>query len=209
MLLGTAVSFAISALSYALWGEQITSGLSSIATGGTAIYTGASLCAFGPIGCFAGGALIMMGGATSIFGANEIVDAVTGINYIQNWTGMNDNTYNNLYIGLNVASLIGSLAGITGMHVASNRILNNIAQNPPTIQNYSLRQIKTYGNYSYHWTPGTLKKGQHIGQGYTLSINYDGRYIQWHPGTQYHFSSLPYWKVSSGRLGAKRYFYIG
>lgn len=51
--------------------------------GSTAISTGISLCAFGPWDIAAGVVLMVVGGLTIAFGANEIVDGVTGTNYIQ------------------------------------------------------------------------------------------------------------------------------
>ena len=86
------ISFAISSLIgwglSTVFGSQIAGGISSIAGGGTAISTGISLLAFGPAGIIAGVALIGVGAVTIAFGANEIVDGITGINLIQNWTGL-------------------------------------------------------------------------------------------------------------------------
>lgn len=42
-----------------------------------------------------------------VFGANEIVSAATGTNYIQQWTGMSDTAYGWTYFGLNIASSVG------------------------------------------------------------------------------------------------------
>ena len=63
------------------------------------------------------------GGIGSVAGA-------TGTNYIQQWTGWNNDTYNGLYIGLNIASSIGSIVGNISMKFASTAKLNAIIKNP-------------------------------------------------------------------------------
>ena len=192
-----------------IFGAQIAGGISSIAGGGTAISTGINLMAFGPWGIVAGIALIAIGITTIVFGANEIVAGTTGINYIQEWTGMSDGLYNGLYIGLNFVASIGSVVGNVGMKYASNKILNNIIQNPSQIKNYKLWQIKTYGKYTTQWSVGTLNRGNAAGKGYVLRQTYDGRYIQWHPaGSTWHTNQNPYWKISSGSLGKMWFDYI-
>ena len=193
-----------------LFGSQIAGGIGSIGGGATAISTGISLCAFGPWGIVAGIALMAVGGLTIAFGANEIVDGVTGTNYIQNWTGWSDEVYNGVYIGLNVASAVGSIAGNIGMRIASNHILKGIVNNPESVQQYRLWQLKTYGKYTTQYVPGTLRKGEHIGQGYTLTHVKGGPngYIQWHPGSRHHYNGLPYWKVTSALGGTWRGLYL-
>ena len=193
-----------------MFGSQIAGGIGSISGGGAAISTGIRLCAFGPWGMVAGISLMFVGGATIVMGANEIVDGATGVNYIQNLTGCNDATYNSIYTGLNVVSALGSVAGNIGMRIASNHILNNIVKNPQQIQQYKLWQIKTYGGYSSQYISGTLRKGGHIGQGYTLTNASGGPkgYIQWHPGSRHHFNGLPYWKVTSSIGGTWRGLYL-
>ena len=95
------------------------------------------------------------------------------------------------------------------MRYASNKILNNIIQNPSQITNYKLWQIKTYGRYTTQWNVGTLNKGNAAGKGYALRQTYDGRYIQWHPaGSTWHINQNPYWKLSSGALGKMWFDYI-
>ena len=80
--------FAVSSLAMwgvsELFGTQIAGGIGSVSGGATAISTGISLCAFGPWGIVAGITLMEVEGLTIAFGANEIVDGVTGTNYIQN-----------------------------------------------------------------------------------------------------------------------------
>ena len=188
---------------------QAIGGVGSISSGYGAISTGVSLCAFGPWGIAAGVTLMVIGAGTMAFGANEIVDAAFGVNYIQEWTGMSDSTYAGLYLGLNIASAVGTIAGNIGMRIASNRILNNIIQNPSKITNYKLWQIKTYGRYTNQWSVGTLNKGNAAGKGYVLRQTYDGRYIQWHPASStWHINQNPYWKISSGALGKMWFDYI-
>ena len=138
LAIGSLVSWGLSEI----FGGQIAGGISSVAGGGTAISTGISLCAFGPWGIAAGIALMAIGMITVAFGANEIVARATGNNYIQQWTGMEDELYNGLYFGLNIASSVGSIAGNIGMRIASNKILNNIVKDPASVQKYRLRQLK-------------------------------------------------------------------
>ena len=209
-LIGLAVTSLVSWGLSKIFGAQIAGGIGSIASGGTAISTGISLMAFGPWGIVAGIALMAVGGLTIAFGANEIVDGVTGTNYIQNWTGWSDGVYNGVYIGLNIASAVGSIAGNIGMRITSNHILKGIVNNPESVQQYRLWQLKTYGKYTTQYVPGTLRKGEHIGQGYTLTHVKGGPngYIQWHPGSRHHYNGLPYWKVTSALEGTWRGLYL-
>ena len=200
------IMFAVGALATwaagELFGHQLVGGIGSTANGVGAIGTGISLMAFGPWGIAAGILMIGIGVATAGFGVNEVVDHFTGTNYIQSW-GMSDSLYNGLYIGLNIASGVGQIAGNIGMRYASNRILNSIVSDPTKVQNYSLWQMKTYGRYTTQYNVGALTRGSHKGQGYTLTnkVNPSNGYIQWHPGSRWHFNGSPYWKVTSG-LGA-------
>ena len=134
---------------------------------------------------------MVVGSLTIAFGANEIVDGITGTNYIQEWTGWSDDLYNGVNIGLNVASTVGSIAGNIGMKIASNNILNNIVKNPQGINQYKLWQLKTYGKYTTQWQVETLSKGKNIGGGYKL-INNKDRLISWSPKSGHH-GNVPYW----------------
>ena len=206
LLIGYAISSFIAWGLSELLGAQMASGIGSISGGGTAVSTGVNLLAFGPWGVVAGITLIVIGGTTIAFGANEIVDGITGTNHIQDWIGWDDERYNGVYRALNIASSVGSIAGNVGARIASNNILNNIVKNPKRVQQYQLWQIKTYGRCSSQYIPGTLRKGEHIGQGYNLT-NVGGApkgYIQWHPGSRHHFNGRPYWKVSSSLGGTWR-----
>ncbi len=192
-----------------LFGHQLVGGIGSTANGVGAIGTGISLMAFGPWGIAAGILMIGIGVATAGFGVNEVVDNFTGTNYIQSW-GMSDSLYNGLYIGLNIASGIGQIAGNIGMRYASNRILNSIVSDPTKVQKYNLWQMKTYGRYTTQYNVGALTRGSHKGQGYTLTnkVNPSNGYIQWHPGSRWHFNGSPYWKVTSGLGGTWRGLYL-
>lgn len=90
---------------------QAIGGASSIANGWGAFSTGMSILGLGIPGLIGGIALMLVGGATMVFGANEIVSAATGTNYIQQWTGMSDTAYGWTYLGLNLASSVGQIAG--------------------------------------------------------------------------------------------------
>ena len=153
--------------------------------------------------------LMAVGGFTVAFGANEIIDGAFGTNYIQQWTGWSDDVYNDVYIGLNIASAVGSIAGNIGMRLRANTILNNIIHNPSKVNDYKLWQLKTFGKYTSLYTPGSLKKGLHAGQGYTLTNNKNASlgYIQWHPGGGHHGPS-PYWKITSSFNKAARFDYL-
>ena len=90
---------------------QAIGGMGSMANGYGAISTGVSLMRLGGWATVAGFGLIAIGAGTMAFGANEVVDAVTGTNYIQKWTGMSDSAYAWSYLGLNFASSVGQAAG--------------------------------------------------------------------------------------------------
>jgi len=90
---------------------QAIGGASSLINGYGAISTGISILGLGTPGLIGGLALIIVGGTTTIFGANEIVDSMNGTNYIQTWTGMSDSAYGWTYVGLNIASGIGQVVG--------------------------------------------------------------------------------------------------
>lgn len=90
---------------------QLIGGVSSISNGWGAFSTGMSILGLGVPGLIGGIGLMLIGSATMLFGANEIVTATTGTNYIQKWTGVDDATYAWSYFGLNLASSIGQIAG--------------------------------------------------------------------------------------------------
>ncbi len=90
---------------------QAIGGASSIANGWGAFSTGLSILGLGIPGLIGGIDLMLVGGATMAFGANEIVAAATGTNYIQQWIGMSDTAYGWTYFGLNLTSSIGQIVG--------------------------------------------------------------------------------------------------
>lgn len=110
-LIGLAVSSLVTWGLSEIFGAQIVGGASSMVNGYGAITTGLGLLSFGPVGWVAGGLLIIAGAGAMIIGANEIVDGITGTNYIQEWTGWSDDLYNGLYIGSNIVSSVGTIAG--------------------------------------------------------------------------------------------------
>ena len=208
-LIGFAISSLVGWGLSEILGSKIAGGIGSVGGGTAAVSTGINLCAFGPWGIAAGIALMAVGGLTVALGINEIVDGTTGTNYIQNWFGWSDNVYNGVYISMNIASAVGSIAGNISMRFASNQILNTIVQDPSKINNYKLGQIRTFGEYSSVYSPGTLKRGSHVGQGYTLTHNENASlgYIQWHPGGGHH-GPLAYWKITSSFNKAARFYYL-
>ena len=94
-------------------GSTIGGGIGSMLNGYGAISTGLSMFSFGVPGIIAGVGLIAIGGATMAMGANEVVSGITGTNYLRDLMG--EELYDGLYIGLNVASSIGTIAGRLGM----------------------------------------------------------------------------------------------
>ena len=110
-LIGLAVSSLVTWGLSEIFGAQIVGGASSMVNGYGAITTGLGLLSFGPVGWVAGGLSIIAGAGAMIIGANEIVDGITGTNYIQECTGWSDDLYNGLYIGSNIVSSVGTIAG--------------------------------------------------------------------------------------------------
>ena len=105
---------------------QAIGGVGSMANGYGAISTGISLMSLGGWAAVAGLCLTAIGFGTMAFGANEVVDAMTGTNYIQKWTGMNDSAYVWSYLGLNFASSIGQAAGnVYRLHATREIRLNH------------------------------------------------------------------------------------
>ena len=101
---------------------QAIGGMGSMANGYGAISTGVSLMRLGGWATVAGFGLIAIGAGTMAFGANEVVDAATGTNFIQNWTGMSDSAYAWSYLGLNIASSIGTGLGERYVQVKTRTI---------------------------------------------------------------------------------------
>ena len=131
MIIGGSLGLIANAVSPAI--SQAIGGASSIANGWGAISTGISLLSLGVPGIIAGIGLMLVGGVTMAFGANEIVSAATGTNYIQQWTGMSDSAYGWIYFGLNMTSSIGTIAGnayLTYIRISTLRGLESATYGP-------------------------------------------------------------------------------
>lgn len=131
LIIGGSLGLISNAVSPAI--SQAIGGASSMANGWGAISTGISLLSFGTPGIIAGIGLMLVGGATMAFGANEIVAAATGTNYIQQWTGMSDSAYGWVGFGLNVASSVGTIAAnayLTYIRISTLRGLESATYGP-------------------------------------------------------------------------------
>ena len=95
---------------------KVLGGLGTISVGASAISTGISMFGCGPVGWILGVISIGVGVATVAIGANEVVNGVTGVNYLREWTGMSQETYDALYLGLNIASTVCTIAGQAVRH---------------------------------------------------------------------------------------------
>ncbi|MCL1886052.1 MAG: hypothetical protein FWF98_04795 [Dehalococcoidia bacterium] len=117
----------ISLISYAVEPQiaQFIGGATSIMNGYGAVSTGISLWSYGLPGQIAGTALILIGGATMALGTNEMAGAITGKNYIQEWTGMSDTAYGLSYLGLNLASGASSFGGRMYMRHAGTSTISS------------------------------------------------------------------------------------
>lgn len=98
---GMIVSGTVSLLSDEL--SQIMSGLGTISTGLNCIMVGLT-CFTCPWGCVLGAIDIVVGAATVAVGMNDIATVVTGRNFIRELTGMSEQAYFWMSLGLNVAS---------------------------------------------------------------------------------------------------------
>ena len=98
---GMIVSGTVSLLSDEL--SQIMSGLGTISTGLNCIMVGLT-CFTCPWGAVLGVVDIVVGAATVAVGMNDIATAVTGRNFIRELTGMSEQAYFWMSLGLNIAS---------------------------------------------------------------------------------------------------------
>ena len=159
------------------FGSQIGGGIGSMANGWGAISTGLSLFSYGFAGVMAGGVMVLVGAGTMAFGANEVIAGITGTNYIQEWTGMSDSLYSGLYLGMNIASSIGTIAGRLGMQATS------------TFDGHVVGKAKPYSR---------------ITDGYK-TVQYDGRgKLYWSIHRSNHGKSRipnPHWHTGAGRDG--------
>lgn len=89
---------------------EIMGGLGTISNGLNCLLIGIQCITCWPIGTAVGVVMIATGAATMAFGANDILKAVTGRNFIQEITGMSDQAYFWTNFGLNIASTVFSLS---------------------------------------------------------------------------------------------------
>lgn len=153
LLIGLAVSSIVGWGISQLLGEQIAGGIGSVSGGVSAFYTGVGLLSFGPVGWIAGGLLIAVGVGAIIWGVNEVVAGATGTNYIQAFTGMSEELYNGIYIGLNIASAIGTISGNVYMKYASVSGISNPGRAGRPFSRYSLidnKGLKQYRFFNSH-----------------------------------------------------------
>lgn len=148
---------------------QAIGGASSIANGWGAFSNGISILGLGAPGLIGGIALMLVGGATMAFGANEIVAAATGTNYIRQWTGMSYSAYGWTYFGLNLASSIGQIAANTYSLIATRqpRLGYNGQLNGYRYKNLKGKYLYDFdyphGNISvnhYHGIPGGIMQNR-------------------------------------------------
>ena len=134
---------------------QAIGGASSIANGAGAFSTGVSILGLGIPGLIGGISLMLVGTATMVFGANEVVAAATGTNYIQQWTGMSDTAYGWTYFGLNFASSIGQIAGnIYRLH--ATRIIR-YSKNGLSIKGYRYYDRKGNPFFDFDYPHGNVE----------------------------------------------------
>ncbi len=87
--------------------------------------------------------------------------------------------------------------------------IEDILRNPEILESKSPHEIQDAIAEAKRagWIEGTLTRGAHTGQGFTLREVQDGKQtgciIQWHPGGGHH-GPQPYWKVSSATGGTVR-----
>ncbi len=91
--------------------SKVFGGISTISNGCSSIMTGISLFACGPVGWVMGTVCIAVGATTVAAGANEAICGMTGVNYLREWTGMSESTYQGIYMGLNIASTVCTASG--------------------------------------------------------------------------------------------------
>ena len=119
---------------------QAIGGVGSMANGYGSVSTGISLLGLGGWSILAGLGLILIGAGTMAFGANEVVDAFTGTNYIQEWTGMTDSEYAWSYLGINIVSSVGTGLGQRHIQLKTRTAIYN--------PNGSVKQYRYYKNGS-------------------------------------------------------------
>jgi len=140
---------------------QFIGGAGSVANGYGAFSTGTSLLSLGGWASLVGLALMAVGGATMAFGANEMVGSVTGTNYIQQWTGMSDTEYGWTYLGLNIASSVGQIAG-RAYHLHATRELR-IGYDGVSPKGYRYSDLKGRPLYDFDCPHGNINFNHYHG----------------------------------------------
>ena len=128
ILIGLAVSWAVSSIASYYLGEHLVSGASSVYGGVQTIATGVSLLAYGPVGWVLGGAAIVLVAVNIAFGTAELQQHFTGNNWI-NDIGITGGLYTGLYVGSSIASSVVSIGGNyykTTMHGQRAFALQNV-----------------------------------------------------------------------------------
>ena len=155
MIVGGVIGLASNAL-----GSSIGGGIVSMVNGGGAIGVGSSLLGLGPFGWIAGGMLIAIGAGTMAFGANEIAYGITGTNFIQEWTGMSELMYSGLYLGLNIGSAIGQIAG-RAYHLYATR--TPIYGRDGSLNRYRYSDLRGRPLYDYDFPHGNINFNHYHG----------------------------------------------
>jgi hypothetical protein len=112
-LIGLAVSWAVSTVASAIFGQHLVAGTSLLITGGSAVITGLmAISLLTPVGWVVGGVTLAAGLATLVFSGAEFQEHFTGENYIKDKIG--NGWYNmGLIISSTVATLGSIASGIT------------------------------------------------------------------------------------------------
>ncbi|WP_312314134.1 hypothetical protein [Empedobacter brevis] len=120
-----------------------------------------------------------------------------------------------LYTNLAYMGGSGMSSGLTMFSSKAGRFaikgVDDIITNPSLLEGRTLAEVQKALKNPSGWKAGTMKQGNSSGKGWTLrqlnprGTDYTDLYIQYHPGTPRHFNGNPYWKVSSGKKGPKRY----
>jgi hypothetical protein len=161
---------------------QIIGAASTAANGYGAASVGSSLLGMGGWATLAGLGLMLIGIGTMAFGANEMVCALSGTNYIQKWTGMSDTVYCWAYLGLNAASSVGqSVGNMYRLHITREV---RMAYDGISIKGYRYKNANNeyffdfdypHGNITYnHWHgwngPGLTNRTKHDHWSYSQLI---------------------------------------
>ena len=90
---------------------QLFDAASTVMTGINCLMIGISLLSCNPFGVALGVTSIIVGGATTLVGLNDLGTVITGVNLIQAITGMSDSAYMWMKMGLTIASTVLTIVG--------------------------------------------------------------------------------------------------